>query len=161
MHLNTVLAPVSRELIEPEEGRFDWRSVDDLLTAARAHDLKLVLLWFGAWKNSMSTYAPGWVKRDWARFPRARSADGHSLDILSAFSPHTRDADARAFASLLRHLRSEEWYYARSAKPTKAEHELSVETQAEAGELRISRAPLAQYRRSQRRRMLLRVWCVT
>ena len=76
MHLNTVLAPVSWELIEPVEGQFDWTSVDALLRAARANDLKLVMLWFGAWKNSMSTYAPSWVKRDQARFPRAALPDG-------------------------------------------------------------------------------------
>ncbi|HVF93795.1 MAG TPA: beta-galactosidase, partial [Sphingomonas sp.] len=58
MHLNTVLAPVSWELIEPVEGQYDWTSVDTMLTAARANDLKLVVLWFGAWKNSMSTYVP-------------------------------------------------------------------------------------------------------
>src|SRR5438045_977366 len=62
MHLNTVLAPVYWELIEPTEGKFDWSSLDALLRDARAHDLKLVLLWFGAWKNSMSTYVPSWVK---------------------------------------------------------------------------------------------------
>ena len=98
MHLNTVLAPVSWELIEPAEGKFDWTSLDALLRDARAHDLKLVILWFGAWKNSMSTYVPSWVKRDQARFPRVRHADGSSVEILSVFSKNTLAADARAFA---------------------------------------------------------------
>jgi beta-galactosidase GanA len=55
MHLNTVLAPVSWQLIEPEESRFHGESVDALVNSARANDLRLVLLWFGAWKNSMSS----------------------------------------------------------------------------------------------------------
>src|SRR3954471_21480050 len=62
MHLNTVLTPVSWELIEPTEGHFDWSSVDAAIEAARGNQLKLVFLWFGAWKNSMSTYVPAWVK---------------------------------------------------------------------------------------------------
>ena len=106
MNLNTVLAPVSWELIEPIEGKFDWRSVDELLRDARAHDLKLVMLWFGAWKNSMSTYVPSWVKRDATRFPRAQRADGSGVEILSAFSQNTRDADARAFAALMEYLKA-------------------------------------------------------
>ena len=106
MNLNTVLASVSWELIEPTEGKFDWASVDELLRDARAHDLKLVLLWFGAWKNSMSTYVPSWVKRDATRFPRAQRADGSGIEILSVFSQNTREADARAFAALMDHLRA-------------------------------------------------------
>ncbi len=105
MHLNTVLAPVSWELIEPEEGRFDWSSLDSMLRAARANDLKLVLLWFGAWKNSMSTYAPSWVKRDQARFPRAALPDGRGVDILSPFGAETLAADSRAFAALMAHIK--------------------------------------------------------
>jgi beta-galactosidase GanA len=105
MNLNSVLTPVSWELIEPEEGRFDWSSVDGLIRDARAHDLKLVLLWFGAWKNSMSTYVPAWVKRDSARFPRAQLPNGQGVDILSAFAPETLKADQRAFAALMAHLR--------------------------------------------------------
>ncbi|MBC8027155.1 MAG: DUF5597 domain-containing protein [Steroidobacteraceae bacterium] len=105
MNLNTVLATVYWELIEPVEGKFDWSSVDSLLRDARAHDLKLVILWFGAWKNSMSTYVPSWVKRAQARFPRAQVADGSSVEILSAFSPTTRDVDARAFAAFMEHLK--------------------------------------------------------
>jgi beta-galactosidase GanA len=106
MGLNTVLAPVSWELVEPREGQFDWTSVDTLIREARAHDLKLVLLWFGAWKNSMSTYVPSWVKRDEARFPRAQLPNGQGVEILSAFAPATREADARAFAALLAHLKT-------------------------------------------------------
>jgi beta-galactosidase GanA len=106
MNLNTVLAPVSWELIEPKEGAYDFSSVDGLLKDARAHDMRLVLLWFGAWKNSMSTYVPSWVKRDDVRFPRAKAANGVSQEILSAFSANTRDADARAYAALLAHLKA-------------------------------------------------------
>lgn len=106
MNLNTVLAPVSWELIEPREGAYDFSSVDALLADARAQDMRLVLLWFGAWKNSMSTYVPSWVKRDQARFPRAQSANGASVEILSAFSDNTRDADARAYAALMAHLKA-------------------------------------------------------
>jgi beta-galactosidase GanA len=105
MNLNTVLAPVEWDLIEPLEGKFDWMSVDELLRDARAHDLKLVILWFGAWKNSMSTYVPSWVKRDQKRFPRVQNANGASVEILSAFSAGTRGADARAFAALMEYLK--------------------------------------------------------
>jgi len=105
MNLNTVLASVSWELVEPAEGKFDWTSVDELLRDARAHDLKLVILWFGAWKNSMSTYVPSWVKRDSIRFPRVNMADGTSVEILSAFSKNTLDADTRAFAAFMEYLK--------------------------------------------------------
>src|SRR6185436_16975338 len=104
MHLNTVLAPVYWELIEPTQGKFDWSSLDAMLRDARAQDLKLVLLWFGAWKNSMSTYAPAWVKRDSVRYPRVKITNGSSVEILSALSKNTLDADARAYAELMAHL---------------------------------------------------------
>jgi beta-galactosidase GanA len=106
MNLNTVLAPVSWELIEPVEGRYDWSSLDSMLREARANDLKLVLLWFGAYKNSMSTYVPGWVKRDQARFPRAGLPNGQSVEILSTFGEETIRADARAYAAMMAHLKA-------------------------------------------------------
>ena len=105
MHFNTVLAPVSWQLIEPREGDFDFTTVDGLIRGARKHNIKLVLLWFGAWKNSMSCYVPGWVKRDEKRFPRAARSDGSSLEILSALSPKTLEADSSAFAALMKHVR--------------------------------------------------------
>lgn len=105
MHFNTVLAPVYWQLIEPREGQFDFKTVDGLIDGARKHDVKLVLLWFGSWKNSMSSYVPGWVKRDEARFPRAARSDGSGIEILSALSPNTLEADSNAFVALMKHLK--------------------------------------------------------
>ena len=106
LHLNTVLVPVYWELIEPTEGRFNFATVDTLLRDARANNMRLVLLWFGSWKNSMSSYAPAWVKTNQARFPRTEATRGQGQEILSPFSAANLDADARAFGVLLRHLRA-------------------------------------------------------
>ena len=105
MGLNTVLAPVSWELIEPEEGAFDMSSLDVILSEARRNDLKVVLLWFGAWKNSMSCYAPEWFKRDTKRFPRAHALEGRPVEEASSLSKNVLDADKRAFCHIMEHLR--------------------------------------------------------
>lgn len=105
MKLNTVIAPVYWELFEPEEGRFDYTQIDGLIQGARAHKLKLVLLWFGTWKNSMSCYVPGWMKTDQRRFPRTRNSAGVSAEIITPFSQNALAADKAAFVKLLTHLR--------------------------------------------------------
>ncbi len=105
LNLNTVLAVVSWELSEPEEGRFDFALVDGLLEGARRHNLKLVLLWFGSWKNGVSSYIPGWVKQDVARFPRMQARPGENAEVLTPLSDTNCEADARAFAAFMRHLR--------------------------------------------------------
>jgi hypothetical protein len=106
MNLNTVLAVVSWEQVEPAEGRFDFTVVDGLLREARQQHLRLVILWFGSWKNGTSRYEADWVKTDQARFPRVVNKDGKSLEILSTLGEATREADAKAFAALMRHLRA-------------------------------------------------------
>ncbi len=103
--LNTVLTPLSWELIEPEEGKFDFTLVDGLMEGARENHLRLVFLWLASWKNGMSSYAPLWVKEDIKRFPRVIEDDGKPVEILSTFGTATRDADARAFAAVMRHIR--------------------------------------------------------
>jgi len=105
MGLNTVLAPVTWELIEPQEGHFDMTSLDDILAEARKNELKVVLLWFGAWKNSMSCYAPEWFKRDTKRFPRAHTMDGKPVEEASSLSKNVLEADKRAFCKMMQHLR--------------------------------------------------------
>lgn len=103
--VNTVLAVVSWEQVEPVEGSFDFSVLDAMIADARANDLKLSVLWFGSWKNGMSSYHPVWVKEDPERFPLALTKDGRRLPILSTLGTETRDADARAFAAMMRHIR--------------------------------------------------------
>lgn len=103
--LNTVLVPAYWELIEPAEGQFDFTLIDRTIDAARSQQLHVVFLWFGAWKNSMSCYAPGWFKKDVKRFPRAMTAGGKPLEIASCFSDNVMNADLKAFSALMSHIR--------------------------------------------------------
>jgi hypothetical protein len=105
LNFNTVLAPVYWELLEPREGQFDFRLVDGLIAQARKNQMHLVLLWFGSWKNGVSSYIPYWMKVDTSRFPRVQDRNGRSLDVLSCLSESNLHADERAFAALMRHIR--------------------------------------------------------
>jgi hypothetical protein len=114
MHVGTVIGSASWDLVEAEEGRFDFGLVDDQIEQARSRDMRLVLIWFGAFKNAMSTYAPRWVRADPQRFPRAgldaRSRPlftyegGMAKPVLSVFSDALLAADRRAFTALMSHL---------------------------------------------------------
>jgi len=102
--LNTVLVPAYWELLEKEEGEFDFSLIDRIVQQARTEQLKVVFLWFGAWKNSMSCYAPGWFKTDYKRFPRAVTKEGKPLEIASCFSENVFQADNKAFCEFVRHI---------------------------------------------------------
>ncbi|RZF59104.1 glycoside hydrolase [Sphingomonas populi] len=114
MHVRTVVGTVSWEDFEPVEGTFDYAAVDAQIAQARRRDMRLVLIWFGAFKNASSTYAPSWVRRDVARFPRAVAqgemkeaftyAGAMPKPVLSVFSSRLMDADRAAFVVLMKHL---------------------------------------------------------
>lgn len=102
---NTVEVPIAWQQVEPDEGRFDLSFLQMLLDQARAHDKRVVLLWFGTWKNTGLSYTPDWVKRDNRRFPRMRTRDGGDHAVLSAHGEATLAADRRAFVKVMEYLR--------------------------------------------------------
>jgi hypothetical protein len=124
MHLNTVLAGLGWDWIEPEEGKFDFQLVDTNIDNARRNNLHLIWLWFGSWKNALSSFAPAWVKAAQDRFPRAQIRDGKTVEILSTLSDANRSADARAFAALMRHIR--EYDKAHTVLMVQIENEVGV-----------------------------------
>jgi beta-galactosidase GanA len=105
MGLNTVIAPVYWELSEPVEGRYDWSVAEGLVRQAREQDMKVVVLWFGAWKNSMSSYVPSWIKKDTKRFPRVRDASGRAQEIIPPWVDELVRVDTRAFGELMSMLK--------------------------------------------------------
>jgi hypothetical protein len=105
MNLNTVLVAVAWDWVEPVEGKSDFSLVDGIIDGARKHNLHLVLLWFGSWKNGLSSFAPGWVKADQQRFPRALLKNGKSVEVLSTLSDSNLQADLKAYTAFMHHLR--------------------------------------------------------
>ena len=102
---NTLSIPVAWEQVEPMEGSFDFSYLNVLLKEAKQHNVRLILLWFGTWKNNAPHYAPAWVKLDNKRFPRVVTRGGDTLNSLSPMSANTLNADKTAFVELMRYLK--------------------------------------------------------
>lgn len=105
LHANTLEAPVYWEQMEPQPGQFDFTNVDALVKGAREHNLHLVLLWFGTWKNGNMHYVPQWIKADPKMYSRVINAQGDPIDVLSANSRANLEADKAAFTALMGHLK--------------------------------------------------------
>lgn len=105
LNSNTVLIPVPWELIEPREDYFDFSLVEKLVKDAREHNIKLVLLWFGSWKNGVSTYVPAWVKTDLIRFPRTENEYGIKSRTLSMFGSDILRAELKSLKKLIEYIK--------------------------------------------------------
>ena len=105
LNVNTVETPVYWEQIEPKQGQFDFTVVDALLAGARQHNLRLVLLWFGTWKNGSQHYMPEWMKLDPARYPHMVDKNGRPVDSPSPHAAASLQNDKTAFTAFMRHLK--------------------------------------------------------
>lgn len=126
---NTVLVPLQWDQLEPVKGQFDYSLLDGIIKQAEENNLKIVILWFGVWKNSMSTYAPSWVKKDYNAYSRSKDNNGVSQEILSAFDVDTLNADKAAFTAMMSHL----------AKTDKSKTVIMVQIENEIGMLPTAR----------------------
>src|SRR5271157_1036015 len=108
VHGNTVEIAIYWDQVEPEEGKFDFTSIDKLLAIARQYQLKLILLWFATWKNGVMDFVPSWVKTDPKRFRRVISVTGR---VTWGLSPHCKmnvEADKKAFSVVCGHLKAKD-----------------------------------------------------
>lgn len=108
LNINTVVASISWEQFEPREGQFDYFLVDNIIQKARAQNLKLVLIWFASWKNGESAYVPAWVKADAKRFVWLKTQSGVDIHTISPFCTAAMQADAKAFAMLMKRIKTQD-----------------------------------------------------
>ena len=106
LHVNTVEMPVYWEQFEPRPGVYDTALIDTLLAEARQHQVHLVILWFGTWKNGSQHYMPEWMKLDTVKYPHAIGKNGDAVDSPSPFAAASLEADKKAFGAFMRHLKT-------------------------------------------------------
>ncbi len=106
LNVNTVEIPVYWEQFEPRPGQYVYTTIDALLNEARQHRVRLVLLWFGTWKNGSQHYMPEWMKLAPGRYPHMVDKNGHPVDSPSPYATASLDADKSAFTAFMRHLRA-------------------------------------------------------
>jgi beta-galactosidase GanA len=105
MHANTLEVPIYWEQIEAQPGKFDFSLVDTLLKQGREHNVHLVLLWFATWKNGSSHYMPEWMKSEPSKYPNITGRNGQPVDSPSPHTQAAMEADAKAFAAVMGHLK--------------------------------------------------------
>jgi hypothetical protein len=106
LHANTLEIPIYWEQFEPRPGQFDYSVMDTIISQARQHGVRLVLLWFGTWKNGSQHYMPEWMKLDPDRYSHLINKDGRRVDSPSPFAAASLEADKRAFTAFMRHLKA-------------------------------------------------------
>ena len=106
LNVNTVEMPIYWEQFEPRQGQYDYTTIDTVLEQARQHHLRLVLLWFGTWKNGSQHYMPEWMKLAPDRYPHMVDENGQTVDSPSPFAAASLEADKTAFTAFMRHLKS-------------------------------------------------------
>jgi hypothetical protein len=105
LNVNTILLPINWQQFEAVEGEFDYSLIDSHIKKAHENDLRIIILWFGSWKNGRSHYTPDWVKTDMDRFPRMRYEDQIITPTISNISEECLKADTKAYLKLIKRIK--------------------------------------------------------
>ncbi|MEE1898702.1 DUF5597 domain-containing protein [Flavobacterium rakeshii] len=105
LKVNTLEIPIYWEQFEPQKGQFDYSVIDTIITQAREHNVRVVLLWFATWKNGSNHYMPGWMKQQPEKYPNMINKEGQEIDSPSPHAEATLNEDVRAFSAFMKHLK--------------------------------------------------------
>jgi len=105
MNANTLEVPIYWEQVEPQPGQYNFSMVQLLLDQARERNKRLIILWFATWKNGSNHYMPEWMKKDAEKYPNIVAKDGQPVDSPSPHAEATMEADAQAFAEVMKYLK--------------------------------------------------------
>ena len=93
------------KILSEEEGKYDFSILDNVILGARKENLKLILIWFGLWKNAESMYVPSWMKKDPKKYFLIKNIYGESTNTISPLCLDAINKDADAFESLMKHIK--------------------------------------------------------
>lgn len=105
MNMNSVIVPVYWEQIESIENNFNFTLLDGIISQARSNNMKLIILWFGLWKNGESMYVPGWMKKDQSKYYRAQKSSGELMNTISPLCDEAIEKDAYALSRVMERIR--------------------------------------------------------
>lgn len=99
--LNTLLLPIYFEDVEKEEGVYCIEKVQQMIDRCRQYDYKIIFLWYGLWKNGLSTYIPQWMKLDRDTYPFCRQENQKPLYTISPLCQKAIEKDAKAIQQVM------------------------------------------------------------
>jgi len=105
LNMNSVILPIYWEQIEAKEGTYDFTLLDGIIEQARENEMRLILLWFGLWKNAESMYVPAWMKLDSRTYFRVQKVNGEPINTISPFCQAAIDKDAACFRAIMKHIK--------------------------------------------------------
>jgi hypothetical protein len=105
LNVNTLEIPIYWEQFEPQPGQYDYHIIDTIITQAHQKNLRLVMLWFGTWKNGSNHYMPQWMKLQPEKYPNIIDKNGQQIDSPSPHSEAALAADVKAFSAFMVHLK--------------------------------------------------------
>lgn len=101
---NLLEAPVYWCEVEKEPDCYDMSMAAELVDKVREAGLYLLLLWFGASKNGLFTYAPDYIKTRPDIYRRAEDPAGLPVESLSPHCRETLERDKKAFSKMTEFL---------------------------------------------------------